>query len=193
MEDVSWDLYQRMLDEIGDGNTRLTFDNGRLEIMSPSRFHERVKTVLGRLIETYGDALEIVVEGAGSTTFKRKDLLKGLEPDECYYIAHAEEIEGRDDLDLTIDPPPDLVIEIDLSHPGVARQPIYAAMGVPEIWKYDGSKVIPLHLNDGQYIAAEQSLAFPELPMKVVNEIVQLALTKTQSAAMASFRKWLTK
>jgi Uma2 family endonuclease len=149
MEEISWDLYQRMLDEIGDGNTRLTFNNGRLEIISPSRFHERVKTVLGRLIETYGDAVEIVVERAGSTTFQRKDLLKGLEPHECYYVAHAEEIEDREELDLNIDPPPDLVIEIDLSHRGVARQPIYAAMSVPEIWKYDGSKVIPLHLKDG--------------------------------------------
>ena len=192
-DDVSWELYERMLQEIGDGHTRLTFDGGRLEVMSPSRFHERVKTVLGRVIETYGEAVDLTVEGFGSATFKREDLKKGLEPDECHYIAHAAGIMHSTEIDLTVDPPPDLVIEIDISHPGSIRQRIYAAMGVPEIWKYDGKRVVPLHLENGVYTPADKSLAFPDLPMDVVNHIVQVALMKGQTAAMKEFRTWLRK
>lgn len=191
LENVSWAFYEQMLAEIGDGATRLTFDKGRLEIMSPSRLHVRVKTILGRLVEAYGDSMDIVVEGGGSMTFRREDLKKGLEPDECYYIAHAADILQKDEIDLSTDPPPDLAIEGDISPPLVARQPIYAAMGVPEVWTYVGSRVVPLHLIDGAYRPAEQSLAFPSLPMSVVNETVQLALTESQSAAMKSFRRWL--
>lgn len=191
LENVSWELYEQMLAEIGDGHTRLTFDRGRLEIMSPSRLHERVKTVLGRIIENYGDALDLTVEGGGSMTFKRKDLRKGLEPDECYWIAHAPDVIQKGEIDLKVDPPPDLVIEIDVSRPLVLRQPIYAAMGVPEFWTYNGSRVIPLHLVGRQYQPAERSLSFPDLPMNVVNQIVDVAMTQGQSAAMKAFRAWL--
>src|SRR4051794_16559865 len=98
---VSWAFYQNMLAEIGDGHVRLTYDTGRLEIMSPSTLHERVKTVLGRLIEAYADEMGILIEGLGSTTFDREDLQKGLEPDECYYVQNASAVVGRDDFDWT--------------------------------------------------------------------------------------------
>src|SRR4051794_33080214 len=107
---VSWSTYQSLLAEVGDRPIRLTFNQGRLEIMSPSFLHERVKTIIRHLIEVYAEAMEIHIEGAGSTTFDREDLQKGLEPDECYYIAHADAVIGKRDLDLTIDPPPDLAI-----------------------------------------------------------------------------------
>jgi Uma2 family endonuclease len=193
LEDVTWDLYQRMLAEIGDGHTRLTFDQGRLAITSPLPIHEQIKKALARLVEAYADATDIAVEGLGSTTFKREDLQKGLEPDECYYIAHAAQIMGKEEIDLAVDPPPDLAIEVDLSKPGIARQPIYAAMGVPEIWKYDGTRVIPLHLIHDQYVPSDRSLAFPDLPMDPVDRTVRLALTQSQTAAMRSFREWLAK
>ena len=129
LDDVSWDLYERMLEEIGDGHVRLTYDEGRLQIMSPGPTHERVKKVIARLIEAYSDEVGIAAEGFGSTTFRRKDLKKGLEPDECYYIQNHDAMLAKDELDLTIDPPPDLAVEIDISPPGVARQPIYGAAG----------------------------------------------------------------
>ncbi|HEY2586494.1 MAG TPA: Uma2 family endonuclease [Tepidisphaeraceae bacterium] len=191
LENVSWAFYERMLTEIGNGPTRLTFDNGRLEIMSPSRLHERVKNILGRIVEAYGEAMDIVVEAGGSMTFRREDLQKGLEPDECYYVAHAADILQKDEIDLSVDPPPDLVIEVDISRPLVERQPIYAAMGVPEVWTCVGAQVVPLHLVGGEYQSARQSLAFANLPMGVVNQIVLLAVTESQSAAMKSFRNWL--
>src|SRR5690348_13613088 len=103
---VSWELYEHMLREIGDSHVRLAYDEGRLEIMSPSGLHENVKKILGRLAEGYGEEVGIVIEGFGSMTLNREDLRKGVEPDECYYIANAAKMIGRDDFDLTIDPPP---------------------------------------------------------------------------------------
>ena len=188
---VSWQLYQQMLAEIGDGHTRLTYDQGRLEIMSPTPRHELIKTVLGRLVEAYADEMDIPIEGFGSTTFDREDLQKGLEPDECYYVQKAGEVRGRQEFDFAVDPPPDLAIEIDISPPDVARQPIYAALGVPEIWKYDGNEVRFLHrTTEGRYIAADLSLAFAELTASELNRFLQIALSDGQSAAVRALRGW---
>jgi Uma2 family endonuclease len=190
---VSWDLYQRLVHEVEGNGHRLTFDQGRLEIMSPSARHENVKTVIARLVEAYGDAMKINVEGLGSTTFAREDLQKGLEPDECYYVANAQAVVGKEELDLTIDPPPDLAIEVDISPPNVKRQPIYAALAVPEIWRYDGTRVIPLHRDRaGGYSPANQSLAFPKLSMEMLNELVTIGLSQGQSAAVAELRRRLS-
>jgi len=192
LDNVSWDFYQRMRAEVGDGHVKLIFDEGRLEIMSPSNLHEQVKTVLARVIEAYADAAGIVLEGLGSTTFSREDLLKGLEPDECYYVARAAEIIGKEKLDLAIDPPPDLAIEIDISRPEVARQPIYAAMGVPEVWRYDGSRLHFLRRrDDDRYEVVQRSLALPDLPLEQLNRFIDIGLTKGQSAAVGAMREWL--
>jgi Uma2 family endonuclease len=196
LNNVSWEFYQSMLREIGDAHVRLTFDQGRLEIMSPSGFREAIKTILGRLIEAYADETGIVVEGMGSTTFSREDLQKGLEPDECYYIAHASAVIGKQELDLTVDPPPDLAIEVDISPPGVARQPIYASLGVPEIWRYDGRRLICLHRHIEQatgprYIPAEKSIAFPQLTLVDLSRFIEVALSRGQSAAVQELRAWL--
>src|SRR5437762_13654727 len=133
LHDVRWGFYEQMVREIGNTNgVRLTYDAGRLEIMSPSGLHERVKKIAGRLIEAFGTESGIPVEGYGSWTLKREDLQKGLEPDECYYVQSLPAISGKQELDLSVDPPPDLAIEVDISPHDVAREPIYAALGVPE-------------------------------------------------------------
>jgi Uma2 family endonuclease len=192
LDGVSWSLYQNMLAEVGHGHVRLTFDQGRLEIMSPSYGHEIAKTVLARLIEAYADAMNLTIEGLGSMTFAREDLQKGLEPDECYYITNASAVIGKDELDLTIDPPPDLAIEIDISPPDIARQPIYAALGVIEVWRYDGKILTVSHRNTaGGYSPAKNSLAFPNLSVETLNELLTLGLTKGQSAAVAELRRRL--
>ncbi len=136
MEGISWDTYQRMLADIGEGRTRLTYDEGTLEVMSPSPFHEKLKKLIGRLLEAYADAIEIELEGFGSMTRAREDLKKGLEPDECYYAQNAPAVMGRDDIDLTVDPPPDLAIEVEVSRSSVSRQPIDFALGVGEVWVF---------------------------------------------------------
>jgi Uma2 family endonuclease len=192
MNDVSWDFYQRMLAEIGDGRLRLVYDGGRLEIRSPSPIHEHVKKVLARIIEAYADACGVPVEGLGSTTFDREDLAKGIEPDECYYVAHAADVVGKETLDLAVDPPPDLAVEIDISPPDVARQPIYAALGVPEVWRYDGQRVQFLRRAGASgYISADRSLSFPDLPLEQVNALIQIGLRQGQSAAVQALTTWL--
>src|SRR5918999_1991744 len=147
LDGVSWETYQSLLNDFQDRPAvRLTYDCGWLEIMTLSSLHEKVKTLLGRLIEAYADAAEITVEGFGSTTYARKELKKGLEPDECYYIQHAADVTGKSKFDFAVDPPPDLAIEIEVTRRVLPRQPIYAALRVPELWRFDGRKVIPMHL-----------------------------------------------
>jgi Uma2 family endonuclease len=192
INDVSWNFYQRMLEEVGGGHLRLTYDRGRLEIISPSPIREHVKKIIARIIEAYADEAGLTIEGLGSTTFDSEDLAKGLEPDECYYIAHAADVTGKSDLDLTIDPPPDLAIEIDISPPDVARQPIYAALGVPEVWRYDGQSVqFLLRSAEGVYLTAARSISLPDLPLDQLNRLVEIGIKQGQSAAVRALRTWL--
>jgi Uma2 family endonuclease len=191
--DVSWGFYEQMLREIGDTNAvRLTYDAGRLEIMSPSGLHERVKTISGRLIETFGTECGIPVEGCGSWTLKREDLKKGLEPDECYYVQNLSAIAGKQQLDLSVDPPPDLAIEVDISPHDVAREPIYAALGVPEIWRYDGRQMVILQrMPDATYVGLDRSLALPMLPIEEFNRFLRIGLESHQHVAVEALRSWL--
>jgi Uma2 family endonuclease len=191
-DNISWDLYEDILESVGERPIHMTYDRGRLEIVTVSERHEKVKTAIARLLEAYADAMEINIEGLGSTTFKRKDLLRGLEPDECYYVADAADIAGKDKLDLKVDPPPDLAIEVEISPPDVARVPIYAALGVPEVWHYDEEGLKPMRrTRGGTYVPAERSLAFPDLPMDRFGEFVEIALARGQSAGVRALRRWL--
>ena len=145
-----------------------------------------------RVIEIYTYEKNLSVTGYGSTTFKDHRRRKGLEPDECYYVQHADRVIGRKNLDLSVDPPPDLAIEIDVASRSVARQPIYAALGVPEIWRYDGKNIQCFHRSeDGNYKAAEKSLAFPDLPLDLVNELVRTGLDQGQTAAVRAIKQWI--
>jgi Uma2 family endonuclease len=193
LEDVSWQTYEQMLDDVGDGHLRLTFDNGRLEIVSPANPHEHIKTMIGRIVEAYADEMDIPIEGLGSTTWKSKHLQKGLEPDECYYVQHFPDIVGhaaKRKLDLSKDPPPDLAIEIDITQRSIPRQPIYAALGVPEIWRWDGNRVVSLHRNRaGKYAPATESLAFPKLDLDLLNELLGIAIDRGQPAAIKELRR----
>ena len=195
LEDVSWETYEQMLDDVGDGRLRLTFDNGRLEIVSPANPHEHIKTIIGRIVEAYADEMDILIEGLGSTTWKSKRLQRGLEPDECYYVQHFADIVGqaaKRKLDLSKDAPPDLAIEIDITHRSIPRQPIYDALGVPEIWRWDGNRLISLRRNrTGKYAPASESLAFPKLDLGFLNELIRTAIDRGQPAAIKELRRRL--
>lgn len=188
---VSWGLYQEILAEIHSGAVRLTYDHGSLDIARLFPPHGRVSKGISRLIETYADEEQIGIEGLGSTTFCREEFQVGLEPDACYYIAHAANVIGKDTLDLGIDPPPDLVIEVDISPPGVAKLPIYAAVRVPEVWRYDGQHLAPMRLRRGHYVKVRKSIAFPSLPMNRLNEFLAIGLASGQTAAVRALRAWL--
>ena len=110
------------------------------------------------LVEVMAEEMGVDIERLGSTTFKRADLHKGFEPDSCFYIQNEERVRGKLEIDLLTDPPPDLVIEIDISHPSLNKLPIYVQVGVPEVWRYDGSQLQLLALNEGQYEDSTHSI-----------------------------------
>lgn len=192
LHDVSWKLYQQLLKEVGDGTTRLTFDNGSLEIMSPLPPHELMKKRIGRMIEIVSLELNISMIPLGSTTFISKDLQKGLEPDECYYIAHAPDIAGKKRIDLKIDPPPDLVLEVDMTSRSIKREPIYAAMGVAELWRFsDGRLRIHQLTRDRQYRVISRSPSFPFLPLRKFEGYLLRLNDEDQTSVLREFRDWV--
>jgi Uma2 family endonuclease len=189
---VSWAFYESLLREIGEQRLYVTYDRGNLEIMAPSPYHERYKTLIGRLIETLTLELNIPIVSGGSTTFKREDLDRGFEPDECYYIQHEREVREKFELDLLRDPPPDLAIEMDYTHHELDRESIYAAFRVPEIWRFDLRTLEVLSLQpDGRYAITGRSLAFPFLPMEKVEQFLLSLPTTDETSLVRKFRDWV--
>ena len=189
---VDWEFYQFLLNRYRDRRVFVTYDRGNLEIMSPSRKQERFKKFLARLIEALTEELNIPVSSGGSETFRRADLDRGLEPDECYWIAHEAQALGEKDTDLPQDPPPDLVIEIEISRRLLDRQSIYAALGVPELWRYDGTTFTVLRLEkDGHYAAVDRSPSFPMLPLDEVRQLLTRRATEAETALIREFRSWV--
>src|SRR5262249_46378599 len=143
---------------------RLTYDRGRLEIMSPLPEHENYHIVLAQFVRVLAAESGMRYRSFGSTTFRREDVERGLEPDDCFYLASLPRILGRRDLDLARDPPPDLALEVDITHSSLDRLAIYAALGVREVWHFDGQSITCHVLNaQGGYEQQESSLAFPFL------------------------------
>jgi Uma2 family endonuclease len=190
---ISWDVYEKLLHAIGEGNLRLTYDNGELEIMSPLPEHEHIKSLIGRFVEALGEELDVPVRSLGSTTFKRKSLLKGLEPDECFYIKNEKLIRGKKQIDLKRDPPPDLVVEVDLSYSTLDKRAIYAVMRVPEIWSYGRGRLECLHLRRGKYEKQEFSSAFPRLRPTAVVPFLKLLDELDDSTIGRRWREWVRK
>jgi len=164
LRNVSWETYERLLAEsIESVGTRFTYDEGVLEIMVVYIGHEDPNRTLAQLVEIVAEETDRDLRRAGSTTFKRKDLAKGFEPDSCFYIGHADQVRGKAELDLMKDPPPDLVIEVDITRSSLNRFPIFAAVGVPEVWRFDGDRVTMYRLEGGRYSPIETSLVLAPL------------------------------
>lgn len=162
---VPWHVYDQLLAVVGDGLPRMTYDRGLLELEMPSKTHEALKWMAGRFIEAYAEESGVAYDPAGSTTWRREAIEGGLEADESYYIQNAARVRGRE-VDLTVDPPPDLAVEIDLSPPDVEKESIYARLGVPEIWRWrDGRLAVFARQVDGTYVERQQSIALPGFPL----------------------------
>ncbi|MDQ3753524.1 MAG: Uma2 family endonuclease [Acidobacteriota bacterium] len=191
LHNISWETYQRLLTEHGESTgTRLIYDRGALEIMIVSLKHERLNRLLADLFTFIADELQIDFVGAGSTTFRREDLERGFEPDSCFYIKHADRIRDKDEVDLSTNPPPDLIIEIDITSPSLPRFPIFAAVGVPEIWRYDGVQVAIHQLVSGNYVAMDDSTALPGVTGELLTRFMQASETQKRTAWLRQVRAW---
>jgi Uma2 family endonuclease len=193
IHNVSWEKYESLLEIFGDDGPRMNYSDGSLELMSPLIPHERPKRLIGYMIEGLTDELDIRRNALGSSTYKRQLAKKGLEPDECYYIANAGAIKkGQRSPNLDVDPPPDLAIEIEITNSLLDKLGIYAGIGVPELWRYDGETLRVMLLQaDGTYAASETSLAFPFLPMDEFVRFLHAHDPEEETRWGRSFRAWV--
>lgn len=189
---ISYSTYEALIDEVGDRrNLRFTYNHGELEIMSPSQDHERAKKLFGRMIEALTEELNIPLMSCGSTTFRDELRDCGLEPDECYYIQHEASVRNKK-IKLGEDPPPDLVVEVDVTTSVIDRFSIYATLGFPEIWQYvAGDLIVHLLQAGGQYEVAERSAALPLVPIARLVEHLDRCGAMDETSWIREFRQWV--
>lgn len=191
---VDWRTYSKLLHIFAERpGVRLTYDRGELEIMSPLFEHEYDGGFLGRLVVVLTEELTLPIMPGGSTTLRRRLKKRGLEPDECYWIANAFKMAGKRRLDLRKDPPPDLAIETDVTRSSLNRMDIYAALKVPEVWRLEGNTLTFLVLApDGRYASAATSQSFPQVtPANLLSFIQQARQASDQNPIVQQFRAWV--
>lgn len=189
---VSWEQFEHLLDDLGNHRAaRIAYDNGVLEIMTPLPEHEHFKEVIGDAIKDIADELELDYESYGSATWRNRIKMAGVEPDNCFYFQNEAVVRGRLDVDLRQgDPPPDLVLEIDMTHKLLDRFPIYARLEVPELWCYDDGELKIYHLQQGEYSVAEMSLALPMLPIQELPQLIKTHRAAGRRAIRQAVREW---
>lgn len=189
---VGWDEYEDLLNHFGDRpGFRISYNKGILEIMSPLPEHEAFKEIILSLARILSEELNIPLETRGSTTYRQKRRSKGAEPDTSFYVQNAAAMIGKRNIDLAVDPPPDVVVEIDVTSESEGKFPIYASLGVPEIWRYDGQRAWMYQLSDDCYVEIDSSLAFPILTPPALAQFLEQSKTQGQSATLAAFRQWV--
>jgi len=192
LPNLSWEQFENLLTVLGDKRAaRIAYDQGTLEIMTPLLEHEYYKQVISTAIEDIAETLEQNYECYGSTTWKRKIKEAGVEPDNCFYFQNEPKVRGQLQLDLNSDPPPDLVLEIDLTNKSLDRFPIYARLGVPEIWTYDEGKLTIYQLqNNETYQAVTASSIFPSLPIQDLPNLLEEYRNQGRLAMRQAVRQW---
>ena len=190
LHEIDWQQFESILHDLGDKRrSRIAYLNGVLEIVMPLPEHEKIKVLISYFVQVMMDEMEIDFEGFGSTTFKRIDKLAGLEPDDCFYIQNNVAMRGIRKLDMTIDPPPDLAIEVDVT--SKTKFDVYRVLGVPELWLYDQTLKIYI-LRDGEYVESELSPIFGDIPIRdVIPQFLEMSLSQGRSTAMKAFRVWM--
>lgn len=192
LSNIAWETYERLLaDHLDSSAPRFAYDRGLLEIVSPSTEHETANRTLALLVEVVAEELDIDVLNVGSMTFRRQDLQRGFEPGSSFYIQHAASVRGRTQIDLLVDPPPDLVIEIDVTNPSLNKMPIYAQVGVPEVWRDDGERIMILLLHQGEYRSVATSDALPILTSDVLTHFVVKSKTLKRTTWLRALREWV--
>lgn len=194
LHNLSWRTFETLLDELGETrSSRLTYHQGDLEIMAPASVHEKSNRMIEGLIVVLLEELDLEFARTGSFTCKRDDLERGAEPDSCYYIQHEEQVRGKEPIDLNRDPPPDLVVEIEYTQSALPKLQLYAAMGVPEFWRYDGEKLYMYQLIDEQYEPCQHSLAFAQINVAEIPRFLQEGKQRGELKMTKAFRQWVRK
>lgn len=190
---VPWEEYEELLADLGAGyKARISYDQGRLEVMMPLPIHEYFKDFLLRLMHVLTEEMDTDFVGLGSTTFRYEPWLEGLEPDTCFYLQNAAHVVGIKRFNPSSPPPPpDIAVEIDITSESLRRFHTYATLGVPEIWRYDERQVEIYHLTETGYVQAEASRAFPFLTGDLLRQFLERSQSEGQSATLRAFREWV--
>lgn len=194
LHDVSWDEYERILDEFAEKSAyRIYYNNGVLKIMSPRANHEYPKELVTKLVTIYADEFNIPLDSYGSTTWRQKKKAKGVEADTSFYIKNASKVRANKDFDLNLEIPPEVVVEIDTSNESWDKFEIYAALGIEEVWRCDGTNFQIYRLAEGKYEAVENSFSLPLISGGLLTEFLQISYEKNQTEMLKEFRERLRK
>lgn len=192
IQGVGWDFYEQILAEYTNSNAlHFAYDDGVLEVEMPKYDHEKINRCLSRLIEYICLNLNLDFANAGSTTFRQEKKTKGCEPDTAFYLANANTVRNLNDIDLSIDPPPDLVVEVDVTSPSLDKLPIYAALAVPEVWLYKGDKVEFYQLIGKNYRKVSNSISLPILSSEKATEFLQTGLCVKPQDWFQEVKDWV--
>ena len=191
LNDVKWQEFEAILEELGEHRgSRIAYSQGTLEFRMPLPEHEFNKEIIGDMVRILIEELEIDFEPFGSTTFQEKSMLQAIEPDKSFYIQNYALMIGKKRIDLTVDPAPDLAIEVDLT--SKTQLDAYVALGVPEIWRYENKRLQINVLEDGKYVESEISPTFPNLPIiEAISQYCEQSQTAGTSQTLRLFRNWV--
>jgi Uma2 family endonuclease len=182
---VSWSAYLQILAALPEGrNSRLTYDDGMLEITVPLEEHEFSADNIGYFLLTLVELMGLKFKSMGSTTLKYPGQRQGAEPDKAFYIQNYDRVKGRT-VDLSQDPPPDLVVEVDITHTDIQKDQFYARLGVPEFWRFDGQVLRIYQLQGGDYLEVDRSPTFPTMPKEWLYDFLRLAREDEIAAVQA--------
>ncbi|MGD1851284.1 MAG: Uma2 family endonuclease [Cyanophyceae cyanobacterium] len=190
---VTWEQFEAIALAFGDtSGYRLAYSNEKLEIMVPLPEHEYFKSSLGDIIKDIVEELDLDYECYGSTTWRQRLKKVGVEADDCFYIQNESAVRGRTDLDTSLetDPPPDLVLEIDVTSKSIGRFPIYAQLGVPEIWRYDEGELKVYELVGEGYQQRETSVAFPGVLVGELPGLIEKYRAEGRRSTRKGVREW---
>jgi Uma2 family endonuclease len=191
LHNISWSTYESLLRDHPDAaSPRFTYDQGELLIMVTSPEHEEINRTINLLVELLAEEFGIESRAFGSTTYKRKDLQRGFEPDSCFYFKNEARMRAKKRLNLSIDPPPDLVVEIDISRPSLKKLPLFSAFGIPEVWRFNGTELEIFILKGAEYVKHENSLALPKVTAEIISRFVNESLRMGRLEWIRRVRDW---
>lgn len=192
LNNISWQLFESLLSAMGENRaSRLAYDQGTLEIMSPLMPHENTKRLIEKLIDILVLELKLNVKSVGSMTCKREDLDRGIEPDSGFYIQNESLMRRRREVDLTQDPPPDLMLEVDFTSSSLDKEPIYRALGVPEVWRYASGKLTIKRLQQDGYVSLSYSPTFADLLLTEIPRFLEQSEEIGEVEMLLAFQAWV--